>query len=472
MPLEWFKFESNRKTTHLLDYPYLFHPMTLVTYFRAINYSRMNDAYETAKAKRGFMEWTTNTKYLVTDREIMDNLEKKLMLAVSEFLVLKIRRTHILIDAFDSIWRRERRELMRPLKIRLFEEGTSDQAQDDGGVQQEFFRLAIAEALNPDSGMYISSTYRPILIAAGLFTQDKRTKMTWFQPGSPEPLWRFELIGMLISLAVYNGLTLPVTFPKALYRKLLDEDVSELHHIVDGWPEFEKGLKAILEWEESDGSVEDIFGLTYEFTTDQFGERLSREMGAYSTWPQFCDWNANAASNSKDAPPVTNENRNSYVSDFIRYLTEISVQPQFDAFKAGFFACIDRRTIKLFNADTLQSVVEGIQTIDISEMRHITDYNGWDSTHQSIKDFWSIVESFDNLRKRKLLEFVTASDRVPVGGMKNLVFIINKNGVGDERLPSSSTCYGVLMLPQYTSKDAMKEKLEMALDNTEGFGLP
>ena len=48
---------------------------------------------------------------------------------------------------------------MRPLKIRLFEEGTSDQAQDDGGVQQEFFRLAIAEALDPDSGMYIHEFY-------------------------------------------------------------------------------------------------------------------------------------------------------------------------------------------------------------------------------------------------------------------------------------------------------------------------
>jgi len=296
--------------------------------------------------------------------------------------------------------------------------------------------------------------------------------MTWFQSGSPEPLWRFELIGMLVSLAVYNGLTLPVTFPKALYRKLLDEEVSELHHIVDGWPDFERGLKAILEWDESDGTVEDTFGLTYEFTADQLGERLSREMGVSSRWPQFSDWDANVASNPSDAPPVTNENRNNYVSDFIHYLTDVSIQPQLAAFKSGFFACIDRRALGLFNADILQSVVEGIQTIDISEMRHVTDYNGWDSTHQSIKDFWSIVESYDNSRKRKLLEFVTASDRVPVGGMKNMVFIINKNGVGDERLPSSSTCYGVLMLPQYTSKEAMKKKLDMALDNTEGFGLP
>jgi len=41
---------------------------------------------------------------------------------------------------------------MRPLKIRLGEEA-GEEGLDSGGVQQEFFRLAVAEALNPDYGM-------------------------------------------------------------------------------------------------------------------------------------------------------------------------------------------------------------------------------------------------------------------------------------------------------------------------------
>ena len=92
--------------------------------------------------------------------------------------------------------------------------------------------------------------------------------MAWFLPGSPEPLWKFELIGMIVSLAVYNGLTLPVTFPKALYRKLLGEEVTELHHIADGWPDLANGLTTLLEWDEKDGLVEDIFARTYEFSVE------------------------------------------------------------------------------------------------------------------------------------------------------------------------------------------------------------
>jgi hypothetical protein len=285
--------------------------------------------------------------------------------------------------------------------------------------------------------------------------------MTWFQPASPEPLWKFELIGMIVSLAVYNGLTLPVTFPKALYRKLLDEDVTELHHIADGWPELASGLTSLLEWDEKEGLVEDIFARTYEFSVEQFGQPVSRAMGTETQWPQFSD--LHLSENPLDAPLVTNENRNNYVSDYIRWLTNVSIRPQF-------FACIDRRSITLFDPETLQSVVEGIQEIDISEMRRATRYIGWDASNKYVRDFWSIVKRYDLNQKRKLLEFVTASDRVPVGGMRNLQFTLQRNGTDDEHLPSSYTCYGILLLPEYSSKDVLREKLGMALENSKGFG--
>lgn len=292
--------------------------------------------------------------------------------------------------------------------------------------------------------------------------------MTWFQPGSLEPLWKYQLIGMIVSLAVYNGLTLPVTFPKALYRKLLDEEVTELHHIADGWPDLANGLTTLLEWDERNGLVEDIFARTYEFSVEQFGQPVSREMSTSAHWPQFSD--LQSSSNPTDAPSVTNENRNNYVSDYIRWLTDISIRPQFEAFKKGFFSCIDRRSITLFDAETLQSVVEGIQDIDISELRRATRYIGWDASHRSIRDFWSIVKRYDIEQKRKLLEFVTASDRVPVGGMRNLQFTLQRNGIDDGHLPSSYTCYGILLLPEYSSKEVLREKMAMALENSKGFG--
>lgn len=36
-------------------------------------------------------------------------------------------------------------------------------------------------------------------------------------------------------------------------------------------------------------------------------------------------------------------------------------------------------------------------------------------------------------QRRKLLFFVTASDRVPVGGLKELTFVVQRNGPDSDR---------------------------------------
>jgi hypothetical protein len=303
-------------------------------------------------------------------------------------------------------------------------------------------------------------------------------------------------VGLLVSLAVYNGLTLPVTFPRALYRKLLGKPVTELHHIADGWPELASGLTTLLEWDEKDGLVEDVFARTYEFSVSVFGQHITREMKAgarrkatsstagpsVEDWPQFPDiaWRsagepAPQAGNpgEDEAPLVTDDNRNQYVTDYIRYLTDVSVRRQYEAFERGFRACLHPKSLTLLTPNILQSVVEGVQEIDVGELKRYTRYVGWDAGHQTVKDFWSIVKRYDDQMKRRLLEFVTASDRVPVGGVKNMMFILQRNGSEDEphgRLPTSYTCYGTLLLPEYKDREMLEERLAMALENAQGFG--
>ena len=47
--------------------------------------------------------------------------------------------------------------------------------------------------------------------------------------------------------------------------------------------------------------------------------------------------------------------------------------------------------------------------------------------------FWEIVHDFSETQKRKLLQFTTGSDRVPVGGLSKLKLIIAKNGPDSNR---------------------------------------
>ncbi|TXC85960.1 hypothetical protein, partial [Streptomyces sp. ISID311] len=232
IPVAWTDFVSARERSHILDYPYLFSPEALVTFFRSINFSKMSRTYEESSSLKTRMKAIVEPGSLITNAHHKVVLQDMLRTASSKYLVLHISRDNVLRDAFDQLWRRQQRELLRPLKVHLGED-RGEEGFDSGGVQQEFFRMAIAECLDP---------------RYGAFTVDERTRMAWFAPSSIVEEWKFELVGLLVSLAVFNGLTLPVTFPKALYRKLLGKPVEELYHIADGWPELASGLMTLLEW--------------------------------------------------------------------------------------------------------------------------------------------------------------------------------------------------------------------------------
>lgn len=49
------------------------------------------------------------------------------------------------------------------------------------------------------------------------------------------------------------------------------------------------------------------------------------------------------------------------------------------------------------------------------------------------RDFWSVVHDFSDDQKRQLLAFCTGSDRVPFGGLKQLRFVIVRNGPDSDR---------------------------------------
>ncbi|EEP76258.1 predicted protein [Uncinocarpus reesii 1704] len=516
MPVQWLTFVSNNRTVHLLSYPFMFPPSSLVTYFRSLNYSVMSKSYETAMTTSRHVTQTAFSNTITIDDDI--GLLARLKTSISSYLCLVVRRDNALMDAFNQVWRREKRELMRPLRVSMgMDEG--EEGLDHGGVQQEFFRVVMAEALDP---------------AYGMFTLEGRDHISWFQPCSFEPLYKFELLGLLMSLAVFNGLTLPVNFPLALYMKLLDRKVKKLEHIKNGWDDLERGLGELLSW--SDGDVGDIFMRTYEFSFDAFGKIVTVDMTTVDRndpWPSAergVTWNRTrfksfAASSDSDAtenfdlpehgmsmlqdsagdhrsnrkdghlssilkgssskprerrvpsppeheaPLVTNANREQFVRDYIFWLTDKSIRPQYEAFARGFYTCLDRTALSLFTPEALKTVIEGIQEIDMDELEKHARYEGFQPQDQFIKHFWAVVKSYTQEKRSQLLEFVTASDRVPVNGISSILFVIMKNGSGDERLPTSSTCFGRLLLPEYSSRAVLEEKLDKALENSKGFGV-
>ena len=451
-PTAWMEADRSSTQLHVLNYPFLFRPAILVSYFRAINYARMTAAYREAQSNALFVT-RLNFTYSDTGSRGEHRLADRINRYTESYLVLTVRREQVLADAFNQLWRRRRSELFRPLKVRLGE-SEGEEGMDQGGVQQEFIRIVMAEALEPKYGA---------------FTTDPVTCMSWFQPGSLEPLYKFELLGLLTSLAIYNGLTLPFNFPIALYMKLLGHQPDHLEDVSDGWPDLTSGLRALRDW--SDGDVEDVFCRTYDFSVNIFGVTKDVDLTQASS--------VEPSRTSGTNHMVNNINRYQYIKDYIKFLTHTSIQPQYEAFEKGFRMVINPKSLSLFTPNALQVLVQGIPYIDTHELEKVTQYeNGYHAEHPVIRGFWSVIhewatendQAYGQTKVRQLLEFVTASDRLPPGGEARVAFIVLRNGVGDERLPTSSTCFGRLLLPEYSSRAVIQQMLGKATENARGFG--
>uniref|UniRef100_A0A673WBT5 Ubiquitin-protein ligase E3A n=1 Tax=Salmo trutta TaxID=8032 RepID=A0A673WBT5_SALTR len=356
---------------------------------------------------------------------------------LNPYLRLKVRRDHIIDDALVRL---EMISMENPADLRkqLFVEFEGEQGVDEGGVSKEFFQLVLEEMFNPDIGM---------------FTYDESTKLFWFNPPSLENEAQFTLIGIVLGLAIYNNCILDVHFPMVVYRKLMGKKGTYLD-LADSHPVQYQSLKELLDYE---GDVEEDMMITFQISqTDLFGEPITYDL-----------------KENGDKIPVNADNRKEFVSLYGDYILNKSVERQFKAFRRGFQMVTNESPLKcLFRPEEVELLICGSRNLDFHALEETTEYDGgYNKDCRIIKDFWETVHSFGEEDKRLFLQFTTGTDRAPVGGLGKLKMIIAKNGPDTDRLPTSHTCFNALLLPEYDTKDKLKERLLKAITYAKGFGM-
>jgi hypothetical protein len=120
----------------------------------------------------------------------------------------------------------------------------------------------------------------------------------------------------------------------------------------------------------------------------------------------------------------------------------------------------------------LQLLICGTPTIDLAGWRASTEYaGGYTEATPVVAWFWAAVEAMDVEQCGKLLHFCTGSTRVPATGFTNLQgyggaqhrFRISRDDRGPGMLPTASTCFNTLRLPEYGSADELQTKLAVSL---------
>ncbi|KAG0038770.1 putative E3 ubiquitin-protein ligase [Podila clonocystis] len=348
-------------------------------------------------------------------------------------LILKVRRNNLIEESLTQLSRNEM-DLKKSLRIEFI----GEDGVDAGGLRKEWFLLLVRQLFDPQFGMFV---------------YDDQSSYCWFNPASFESLDQFYLVGVVIGLAIYNSTILDLPLPLAVYKKLLNTPVT-LEDLATFRPDLAKGFDQLLNYEDDD--VEDVFCLNFVGSYEAYGESVEV--------PLMPD-GGNI--------PVTNHNKRQYVERYANFIMNSSISDQFESFRRGFYLVCGGHALSLFWPEEIEFLVRGsAEPLDIDQLRSVTVYEGFNDEHEVIKNFWSIFKEFDDKNQRRLLQFITASDRYPATGIANLSFKITCMGSHDsQRYPTTHTCFNQLCLYNYKGRDKLKNMLMRAMNESEGFGV-
>ncbi|KAJ0404623.1 hypothetical protein ATCC90586_001192 [Pythium insidiosum] len=309
---------------------------------------------------------------------IQDAMVSRLLTnSVSPYLLLRVRRDNIVEDCLQQLVRASPETLKKPLKVKFI----GEDGIDEGGVRKEFFQILLRQLLDP---------------AYGMFTYDDETRTLWFNSDSLEATMEFELIGILLGLAIYNAVILDVSFPHIVYKKLMGCRLG-LSDIETAMPALGKGLRQLLEF---DGDVEEVFQRNFEYSYEVFGAVKTIELKPGGT-----------------TIPVTNANRAEYVELYADYILNTSVSRQYEAFHKGFHLVCNGEVLEMFRWEELQLLVCGSPELDFEALEEAARY---------------------------------------------------EDGYTEE---SECIRFNHLLLPEYSTREKLKDRLLLAINQAEGFGL-
>uniref|UniRef100_A0A183FJ62 E3 ubiquitin-protein ligase n=1 Tax=Heligmosomoides polygyrus TaxID=6339 RepID=A0A183FJ62_HELPZ len=359
--------------------------------------------------------------------------------SVPNHVKITVSRTNVFEDSYQEIMRKNAVDLRRRLYIQF----RGEEGLDYGGVAREWFFLLSHEVLNP---MYCLFMY------AGNSNYSLQINPASFV--NPDHLKYFEYIGRFIAMALFHGKFIYSGFTMPFYKKMLGKKIV-LKDIEQVDTEFYNSVMWIKDNNIDECQMELYFVADYEL----LGELKTHELKPGGT-----------------DIAVTEANKLEYISLLVEWRFNRGVEQQTKAFFTGFNSVFPLEWLQYFDERELELLLCGMQDVDVDDWQRNTVYRHYAPQSKQVVWFWQWVRNLDQEKRARLLQFVTGTCRVPVGGFSELMgstgpqlFCIER--VGKENwLPRSHTCFNRLDLPPYRSYEQLSEKLNMAIDMTEGFG--
>ncbi|CAH8602665.1 unnamed protein product [Schistosoma rodhaini] len=387
--------------------------------------------------------------------------------------VITVHRNRIVEDGYQQLANLTSPQLRMKIRVQFVNEmGLDEVGIDLDGVFKEFLEETLRRVFDPSLNLF-------------RVTNDQRLYPSPTSHLQESHLQLFEFLGKMLAKAVYECIVVDVPFANFFLTQLLGREKAGCYSFLDELATLDKELYKSLSYiKHYDGDVSDL-EFTYSYAEDCLGQVIIHDL---------CPGGRQIS--------VTNDVKISYVHSVAHFRMYKQIRAQTASFIRGFYSILNPDWLAMFSPSELQTLISGdSSSMDIDDLRQHTRYSGgFHSNHRVIRWLWDILRrDFDDRERSLFLKFVTSCSRPPLLGFANLeppfcircVHYTNEDqDVGDtlgsvlkgflgvvgrreevSRLPTASTCFNLLKLPNYSSRSALKEKLRYAINSHAGFEL-
>ncbi|CAF4491541.1 unnamed protein product [Rotaria sp. Silwood2] len=381
----------------------------------------------------------------------------------------EIRRTNLFGDAFHSLKSASSTIWKNTIRISFInQQGLAEAGIDQNGIFKEFIQEVTRQAFDPAFNLF-------------KVTENRTLYPSPISDRTENYLYLFNFIGKILGKAVYEQIVLDIELAPFFLRHLISRKNLN-YSCFDDLMFLDRDLYNNLNFvKHYDGDVSSLT-LTYSIDEDVLGEMVT-----YDIIP--CGRHIN----------VTNDDKIIYIHRMSVYRTYTRIKNQIKMFTEGFKTLMKPEWINMFSVPELQQLISGESSdIDLEDLKsNIVYQGGYHRTHPVIKWLWQTLEQDFSREERALfLRFVTSSSRAPLLGFRSLnppftirclesseheeegeslgrIFrnMVTINRTSSERLPSSSTCFNLLKLPNYKTRRILSDKLRYAIKANAGFEL-
>uniref|UniRef100_A0A6Q2WRY8 E3 ubiquitin-protein ligase SMURF1 n=1 Tax=Esox lucius TaxID=8010 RepID=A0A6Q2WRY8_ESOLU len=353
---------------------------------------------------------------------------------------IEVCREEIFEESYRQVMKMRPKDLWKRLMVKF----RGEEGLDYGGVAREWLYLLSHEMLNPYYGLF---QYSRDDIYTLQINPDSAV--------NPEHLSYFHFVGRIMGMAVFHGHYIDGGFTLPFYKQLLGKPIT-LDDMESVDPDLHKSLVWIL-----DNDITGVLDHTFCVEHNAYGEIIQHELKP----------NGKSVSVSEDT-------KKEYVRLYVNWRFLHGIEAQFLALQKGFNEVIPQHLLKSFDEKELELIVCGLGKIDIADWKSNTRLKHCTAESNVVKWFWRAVESYDEERRARLLQFVTGSSRVPLQGFKALqgaagprLFTIHQIDANTNNLPKAHTCFNRIDVPAYEHYDKLYDKLLTAIEETCGFAV-